>query len=39
MYFNDMQFNKMNNFFTLDHIISDCLMNKNLKKEISYNKP
>tara|TARA_A100001015_G_scaffold239607_1_gene272979 strand:- start:180 stop:806 length:627 start_codon:yes stop_codon:yes gene_type:complete len=33
MYFNDMQFNKMNNFFTLDHIISDCLMNKNLKKK------
>ena len=32
MYF-DMQFNKMNNFFTLDHIISDCLMNKNLKKK------
>lgn len=33
MYFNDIQFNKMNNFFTLDHIISDYLLNKDVKKK------
>jgi putative glycosyltransferase (TIGR04372 family) len=32
MYFNDMQFNKLNYFYTLDHMINDYLLNKHSKK-------
>lgn len=33
MFFNDMQFNKLNSFFILDHMIADFLINKNKRKK------